>query len=589
MKSFKKLFILPLLILSFVFSQVLLPSPASAAEGQWEITGNMQAGIGGNTHLVTLEDGRVLAVGGTSPSQFYSVVSQIYDPSTGVWTQTGSLPVSKGQYTPVLLDDGRVLVAGGEPGGGGANSDAEIFDPATGTWSFTGSLNQARAAAATVKLLDGRVLIVSGDVHSGKIFSSEIYDPSTGQWTMVGNVENSIFDSSSGDVALLNDGRVLKVGNSGGGGHSVIAELFDPVTNQWIRTGDMNVGRYHTRLIKLLDGKVLAISGDQWGTDVLGSEIYDPSTGVWTETGDLSYPRDGFGAVLLPDGRVLISGGGNVSGTFHVQSEIYDPSTGEWSVDASMSGPHHDVNMVALPEDKYLIAGGWTGMGTTNTSEIYNFGAIPTPITVTFNSSADTYVKDGQADRNQGGEGIMKIQSSGNNRSLVRFDQGQIQSAIGSGVVLSAKLRVNIVDNANNWGSGRTVDIHRLLMNWAEGNGTENSRGTGSGATWACAIDSIIQNQAKNCSGSAEWEMGQPNNPSVHPWIQSPSDTENITNNQTGVVEYDVTSDVQSFVNGQNSNFGWLIKKTNEGQNGQVSFGTRESASAPQLVITYQP
>ena len=111
----------------------------------------------------------------------------------------------------------------------------------------------------------------------------------------------------------------------------------------------------------------------------------------------------------------------------------------------------------------------------------------------------------------------------------------------------------------------------------------------GEGATWNCAIDNVIQNLAKNCSGSTEWEMGQPNAPQLHPWVQTATDIQTITNHQTGVVEYDVTSDVTSFINGANNNFGWIIKKTEEGQNGQISFGTKESSSAPQLVVTYQP
>lgn len=212
------------------------------------------------------------------------------------------------------------------------------------------------------------------------------------------------------------------------------------------------------------------------------------------------------------------------------------------------------------------------------------------PITTTFNSSADTYVKNGTANRNTGAGVFMRLQSSGDNRSLVLFDQTALQSTIGSGQVLSAKLRLTIVDNGNNWGTtGRTIDVHRLLVNWAEGNGTENNRGTGLGATWECASDSNIANLLKNCIGSTEWEMGQPNNSNIHPWTQITSATQTITNNQSGVVEFDVTSDVANFLNSTNPNYGWIIKKTEEGQNGQVSFGTKESSSVPQLVITYQP
>ena len=123
-------------------------------------------------------------------------------------------------------------------------------------------------------------------------------------------------------------------------------------------------------------------------------------------------------------------------------------------------------------------------------------------------------------------------------------------------------------------------------MGWTEGNGTESNRGTGEGATWNCAVDSDIANVVKNCK--VVWEMGQPNNLAVHPWTQIPTDTQTITNTQTGIVEYDVTQDVAAFVNGTSDNFGWILKKTDEGQNGSIEFGTKESLFTPQLVVTYQ-
>lgn len=336
-------------------------------------------------------------------------------------------------------------------------------------------------------------------------------------------------------------------------------------------------------------------------TTNLGLQFYNANT----ETLDTCYTRLSNNAAptntppsiaCIPDVILNSADTYSLSGTFADRGSTgwtanvdYGDGTGVQPI--PVSGTRFELN------HKYNSAGiyrltvsvtdndGATGVRTASIS-VNN----PEPVTIAFSSSADTYVRSGSDNRNAGAGTFMRLQDSGDNRSLVKFDQTAMQSQIGIGQVLSAKLRVTIVDNGNNWGTtGRTIDIHRLTANWAEGNGTENNRGTGTGATWECATDSDITNRTKDCNGTTEWEMGQPNNPLVHPWAQAASDTQTITNNQSGVVEFDVTSDVVSFLDSANQNYGWIIKKTNEGQNGRVNFGTKESSSDPQLVVTYQP
>lgn len=202
---------------------------------------------------------------------------------------------------------------------------------------------------------------------------------------------------------------------------------------------------------------------------------------------------------------------------------------------------------------------------------------------------ADSYIKQGSPNENEGSSTFLRLQSTGHNRALVAFDESQIQSAVGSNSAFTAKLQLTITDNGNNWGTnGRTIELHRLTQNWVEGNGfidgnNPSNRGTGSGTTWNCSTDSDIHNQNDDCSGSTKWNM---TNNSLLPFVSAVTATTNITNNQTGVVELDVTSDVQSFLSGSNQNYGWLIKKTDEGQNGRVNFGSRETGNSPKLVIT---
>ena len=213
---------------------------------------------------------------------------------------------------------------------------------------------------------------------------------------------------------------------------------------------------------------------------------------------------------------------------------------------------------------------------------------VENPAPVSLSSVADSYIKQGSQNQNEGSSTFMRIQSSGHNRALIKFDQQQIAAAVGNSQNYTATLKFIITDNGNNWGTeGRTIDLHRLTTDWMEGNGfivgnQPSDRGTGSGVTWNCTIDTDIHNQNDDCSGTTAWDM---THDTSWPFISTPTATANITNNETGVVSFDVTGDIQAFLSGT-ANDGWIIKKTNEGQNGLIEFGSKESTSAPQLVIT---
>ncbi len=227
------------------------------------------------------------------------------------------------------------------------------------------------------------------------------------------------------------------------------------------------------------------------------------------------------------------------------------------------------------------------GMSDIETAEITVANTLEP---VTLYPTADSYIKQGSSNENEGSSSFMRLQSTGHNRSLVKFDQSQIETAVNGAQNYTAKLQFAISDNGNNWGStGRPISLHRLIQDWTEGNGFNDGnnpsfRGTGNGITWSCSTDSNIQNTSKNCTGGDEWNM---TNSSLWPFASAATATTTITNNQTGVVEFDVTSDVQSFISGANTNTGWLLKKVDEGQNGRVEFGTKESGNTPTLIISF--
>ncbi len=70
---------------------------------------------------------------------------------------------------------------------------------------------------------------------------------------------------------------------------------------------------------------------------------------------------------------------------------------------------------------------------------------------ITLTPSADTWIKKDYPNENEGLSTFLRLKSTGKNRALVKFDQSQIQAAVGSSTISNATLRLKIVNNANNW------------------------------------------------------------------------------------------------------------------------------------------
>src|SRR3989442_15517790 len=119
-----------------------------------------------------------------------------------------------------LLADGTVLIGGGNPGGKSLKS-AEIYDPATGLFTQTSHAMKTPRSQHTATLLqDGRVLLVGGK-------SADLFYPNTQTFT---EITQPPANRKNHAALLLSDGSVLITGGYTGGGAVKFAELFDPLT-----------------------------------------------------------------------------------------------------------------------------------------------------------------------------------------------------------------------------------------------------------------------------------------------------------------------------------------------------------------------
>ena len=194
-----------------------------------------------------------------------------------------------------------------------------------------------------------------------------------GEWSSVGPLAASVLYEHT--ATLLPNGKVLVVG----GAEATAAQLFDPVTAKWSRTGSLSAPTDTHTATLLQDGRVLVVSGAANFEGVGSAEVYDPAAGTWAPAGSVTVGR-GHTATALEDGKVLVAGGmvGGVAKkpgvTFLATSELYDPETGKWSPTAPMATGRSDHSAVRLADGKAMVVGGrGEELGfSLNTAEVYD-------------------------------------------------------------------------------------------------------------------------------------------------------------------------------------------------------------------------
>jgi hypothetical protein len=208
---------------------------------------------------VLLPNGKVLVAGGATNTGSSSNGIEIYDPTTGQFSDAGSLSVNRVQHTATLLQDGKVLLAGGE-GSSSTPFTADIFDPASGTSSQVTIAPRSRNGHSATFLPEIGVLLGGGGVSSGFVYiQSRIFDP----W------ELTVYP----DIAMITP-RMFHA-----------ATLLSPASDSVVFTGGMDISKTATSNAEMFEAR-----------------DFRPMPGMLKA-------RSGHAATLLNSGQVLITGG----------------------------------------------------------------------------------------------------------------------------------------------------------------------------------------------------------------------------------------------------------------------------------------
>src|SRR3989475_2489784 len=263
-------------------------------------------------HTATrLDDGTVLIAGGQRGAR-YRRAAQLFDPASDTFAALTPMSTPRGRHTATLLRDGRVVGIGGTDGVGPLAS-LEIYDPTTRTFSLAPSaLVVARQDHTATLLPDGRVLVAGGSDSSGALESAELYDPTAGTVSPAGPLNPPRPPASA---PPLPGGPLLVAGRPPTTGEDLdSAEVYDAATNAFTPLpAPMGTARSGHLGVQLLDnGKVLISGGTGGGQLVPSAEVYDPVTGAFQPVDSPATARRLFGANFfqLPYTGILLATGG---------------------------------------------------------------------------------------------------------------------------------------------------------------------------------------------------------------------------------------------------------------------------------------
>lgn len=221
-----------------------------------------------------------------------------------------------------------------EPGCTGTAEECE-----NGRWDVLPTRNPVRSMHSVV-LHNGKVLLIAGsgndpEMFEAGTFTSAVYDPEDGTYETIPTPKDMF---CAGHVQLK-DGRVLVM--SGNAGYPSAdgtvgyqgykdSYVFDPATETYTKTNDMNDGHWYPSATILGNGDVVSFGGlREDSTGSVTAERWSDGQQKWLPTGQVNQTWSYWGLypsmILMQDGRLFYSGshvfGNNIPGT---GSAVYD-------------------------------------------------------------------------------------------------------------------------------------------------------------------------------------------------------------------------------------------------------------------------
>lgn len=311
-------------------------------------------------------------------TQTFTATGKMSDDSTTSitvqWSATAGTVTQAGAYTATATTGTAQVTATDTASGLAASATVTITAQGSSSWSSPFPLPVD--AIHSAMLPSGKILMFYAQHGTNNAFAG-LFDPATLQTVDV-PLPAGWNPDCVGQIFLA-DGTLLLVGGTiahrTGSNRSYI---FDPISESWVRWGDMASGRWYPTVTLLPDGRALVISGEDAPYTINPDvEILDPlGQAGWQVVGQKTVPYYS-NLHVMPDGLVFMSSPLS-------QTETYNPVTGIWTPIATTSAPHYAAPSLLVPgaPNTVMVIGGSTAQETGNGTKLVELIDLsgPTPI-----------------------------------------------------------------------------------------------------------------------------------------------------------------------------------------------------------------
>ena len=194
-----------------------------ADSNQWRARSPLPLGRGASAAVAAL--GKIVVVGGLSPTQAHVDSTAIYDPATDTWDHGAPIPTLRDHLTAQAVG-GIVYAIGGRVHDPDRNvNSVEAYDVSANTWSSRAAMPSRRGGLGS-GVMAGRIHTLGGETSSRVFEHHEVYDPATNSWLRAAGLPTARHGLA---VASVGD-RLFAIGGGprAGFAQTNLVEVFTP-------------------------------------------------------------------------------------------------------------------------------------------------------------------------------------------------------------------------------------------------------------------------------------------------------------------------------------------------------------------------